>query len=240
MTRYCDQCGAEIADEEERFCSKCGNHLNEISTVKNDSPHNKTIIILLGVIITLLVISIVFMSFGNIFAPKETPELDILTGSSMTNAENFEVKLTGQNGGISNKTIKITFSNDKSNFEFSATTNNNGIATINPPVDLGNYEVTCEFEEDNAYSPASAAKSITVNEAEPDYESFSYPHTFADTDKNGDGYVMLSDMNIAHTPKEIQRQMFADADDNGDGKLNEHEYYKFMYKLNYDFHSYGI
>ena len=34
--------------------------------------------------------------------------------------------------------------------------------------------------------------------------------------------------------------MFADSDMDGDGRLNRAEYYKFMYKLNYDKSSYGL
>ena len=240
MKRYCDQCGAEISDESEMFCSNCGSALNEIASVKNDSSHNKIIILLLCFIIGLLVLFIVFTSFGNIFAPKETPALDILTGSSMTNEELFNVKLSGEKGGISSANIRITFSDGKNSYDFNAKTNANGIAEITPAVDLGDYEVTCEFEGDDKYSPATQSKSVTVKQAEPDYESYSYSHTFEDTDKNGDGYVTLNDMNIAHTPKNIREQMYADSDDNNDGKLNSHEYYKFMYKLNYDKHSYGL
>lgn len=240
MKRYCDQCGAEISDESEVFCSKCGSALNEIAPIKNDSSHNKIIILLLCFIIGLLVLFIIFTSFGNIFAPKETPELDILTGSSMTNDELFNVKLNGENGEISGANIIITFSDGKNSYDFNAKTNANGIAEITPTVDLGDYEVTCEFEGDNKYSPITKSKSVTVKQAEPDYESYSYTHTFEDTDKNGDGYVLLNDMVIAHTPKNIREQMYADSDDNNDGKLNSHEYYKFMYKLNYDKHSYGL
>ena len=47
-------------------------------------------------------------------------------------------------------------------------------------------------------------------------------------------------MNIAHTPKNIVNKMFADSDMDGDGRLNRAEYYKFMYKLNYDKSSYGL
>lgn len=240
MARYCDQCGAEITDDDEIFCSKCDSKLSEMAPVKNDSSHNKIIIILLVVIIALLVLFITFMSFGNPIAPKETPTLDILTGSSMTNAENFEVKLNGENGGISGKNITITFSNGKNSYDFSSKTDKKGIAKITPAVELGDYEVECEFEGDDEYSSASENKSITVKQAEPDYESYSYTHSFEDTDKNGDGYVTLSDMHIVHTPKNIRDQMYADSDDNGDGKLNSHEYYKFMYKLNYDQASYGL
>ena len=240
MKQYCDQCGAEIGDDDERFCSKCGSALNEIAPVKNDSSHLKIIILLLAVIIGLLVLFIVFASFGNIFAPKETPALDILTGSSMTTDEYFEVKLTGENGAISGEPVNVTFSNGKNSYEYSATTNGNGIAKVTPSVELGDYEVKCEFEGNDKYSPVTQSKSVTVKQAEPDYESYSYSRSFESTDINGDGYVTLSDMTIAHTPKNIQNQMYADSDDNGDGKLNRHEYYKFMYKLNYDKQSYGL
>lgn len=239
MKQYCDQCGAEIGDDE-LFCSKCGSAVNEIMPVKNDSSHHKVIILLLAVIIGLLVLFIVFAGFGNIFAPKETPALDILTGSSMTTDEYFEVKLTGENGAISGEPVNVTFSNGKNSYEYSATTNGNGIAKVTPSVELGDYEVKCEFEGNNKYSPVTKTQSVTVKQAEPDYESYYYTHSFEDTDINGDGYVTLSDMTIAHTPKNIQNQMYADSDDNGDGKLNRHEYYKFMYKLNYDKQSYGL
>ena len=240
MKRYCDQCGSEIGDESEMFCSKCGSALNEIVPVRNDSSHHKIIILLLAFIIGLLVLFIVFSSFGNIFAPKETPALDILTGSSMTTDEYFEVKLTGENGAISGEPVNVTFSNGKNSYEYSATTNGNGIAKVTPSVELGDYEVKCEFEGNDKYSPVTQSKSVTVKQAEPDYESYSYSRSFESTDINGDGYVTLSDMTIAHTPKNIQNQMYADSDDNGDGKLNRHEYYKFMYKLNYDKQSYGL
>lgn len=240
MKRYCDQCGAEIGDESEMFCSKCGSALNEIAPVRNNSSHHKIIILLLAFIIGLLVLFIVFSSFGNIFAPKETPALDILTGSSMTTDEYFEVKLTGENGAIFGEPVNVTFSNGKNSYEYSATTNGNGIAKVTPSVELGDYEVKCEFEGNDKYSPVTQSKSVTVKQAEPDYESYSYSRSFESTDINGDGYVTLSDMTIAHTPKNIQNQMYADSDDNGDGKLNRHEYYKFMYKLNYDKQSYGL
>lgn len=42
--------------------------------------------------------------------------------------------------------------------------------------------------------------------------------------------MYLSDMNIAHTPKNIQNKMFTDSDSDGNGRLNHDEYYKFIYK----------
>ena len=120
------------------------------------------------------------------------------------------------------------------------TANEEGAATVYPSVEVGDYDVICEFEGDSKYSPATATKKVTVKQAEPDYQSYSYTHSFEDTDKNGDGYVLLSEMHIAHTPEDIQNRMLADSDDDGDGKLNHDEYYKFMYKLNYDRSSYGL
>lgn len=239
MAKYCNQCGAEISDEDE-FCNNCGRSLAGAPQAKSNFSHNKIIIILLGVIIALLVLSIMFMNFGNIFSPKEATTIDIETGSQISAGDNFKVRLSGENGGVSGRLVKITFSNSNNNYEFSATTDQNGYAMFSPTVDLGDYEVTCEFEGDDEYSSTSSTSHVNIKEAEPNYESYYYFHSFEDTDKDGDGFVTLSDMNIAHTPKNIQNQMYSDSDDDGDGKLNRHEYYKFMYKLNYDYHRYGL
>lgn len=171
---------------------------------------------------------------------RSTPTLHIDSSSTITNSDEFNVALTDDEKVIENQEIKVTFKNDQNSYEFSANTNEEGVATIYPTVEVGDYEVICEFEGNSKYSPVTATKEVEVKQAEPDYQSFSYTHSFEDTDKNGDGYVLLSDMNIAHTPENVQNRMFADSDDDRDGKLNHDEYYKFMYKLNYDSHSYGL
>lgn len=84
----------------------------------------------------------------------------------------------------------------------------------------------------------SSSSSSTSDEI--DYQEYSYSHSFEDTDSDGDGFVTLNDMNLAHTPFDIRDQMYADSDDDNDGRLNHDEYYKFMYKLNYDRASYGL
>ena len=93
-------------------------------------------------------------------------------------------------------------------------------------------------------SQATEINSDTVSSSstsdEIDYESYYYSNSFEDTDTDGDGYVTLSDMNLAHTPFDIRDQMYTDSDDDNDGRLNHDEYYKFMYKLNYDRASYGL
>lgn len=83
-------------------------------------------------------------------------------------------------------------------------------------------------------------ESTNQNTEEIDYESYDYPQSFEDTDTDNDGFVILDDMTIQHTPQNIQNQMYIDSDEDSDGKLNYHEYYKFMYKLNYDRESYGL
>lgn len=97
-----------------------------------------------------------------------------------------------------------------------------------------------ETQLDDANTTVIESEEAQAEPSEPDYESYSVPVSFEDTDTDGDGYVLLNDMNIAHTPQDVQYQMYADSDDDGDGKLNYHEYYKFMYKLNYDQASYGL
>lgn len=237
MERYCDQCGAKLDSENAQFCNKCGASVDEIPAESKSLANKKTIIILLVVIIILL--SMLIFATGALDFRKHT-DISIKTTSSVPNEGDFEVALTSNEGGLSGKEITVTFKNDKDTYQYSAKTNSEGIATVHPSVNLGDYEVTCEFKGDVEYSSSSVKKQITVKEQEPDYEAYYYSNSFEDTDKNNDGYVLLSDMNIVHTPENVKNQMFADSDDDGDGKLNKHEYYKFMYKLNYDYHSYGL
>lgn len=240
MRRYCDQCGAQINDDSEKFCSKCGASLPEIIIENNNSGffNNKKIIIALLVVIIALFSMLILISGAVDF--RTSPALDIETSSEMTNEDDFSVALTDGENIIEGAEIKVTFTNNQKDYEYSAKTNDEGIATVHPSVEVGDYDVVCEFEGNSKYSPVSATKEISVKQAEPDYQSFTYSHSFVDTDKNRDGYVVLSEMNIAHTPKNIQNRMLADSDDDRDGKLNHDEYYKFMYKLNYDRGSYGL
>ena len=149
--------------------------------------------------------------------------------------------------------MQINFKNGAKSYNFTATTDNAGLANIIPNIEAGEYDIEVKFLGDDKYSKSSTTgkvnveskiteidSKVTSTRTEPDYESYSYTHSFEDTDKNGDGYVYLSDMNIAHTPKNIINKMFADSDSDGDGRLNRAEYYKFMYKLNYDKSSYGL
>ena len=91
---------------------------------------------------------------------------------------------------------------------------------------------------------ATEINSDTVSSSstsdEIDYQAYRYSHSFEDTDSDGDGFVTLNDMNIANTPFDIRDQMYGDSDDDNDGRLNHDEYYKFMYKINYDRASYRL
>jgi len=237
MAKYCNQCGAKL-DDDTLFCSECGAKQETENASSNEPSKNKLMIG--GLIAVIIILIIILIFFSGAFDFKGTPEIVIHSGSTMTSEDELSLSLTNINGNLKGREIKITFSNDENNYEFKEKTDEEGNVKLIPNVKTGTYNVVCEYEGDSSYHGVTETRKITVEEPEPDYESYSYPHSFASTDTNGDGYVLLNDMNIAHTPKDIQYQMYADSDDNGDGKLNEHEYYKFMYKLNYDFHSYGL
>ena len=231
MSKYCPKCGSELNNIDE-FCSECGTRLNENAPTENKN---------LKLIIVGLTILIVILSALIIMTPiKTNSELIIESNSVLTTSDEFIVKLTADGKSLSDGEIHFVFDDNGKAYEFNAKTDSEGIARITPNLNAGNYEVACKFEGSDKYSESYATISLTIEEPEPDYKAYYYTHSFEDTDKNGDGYVFLSDMYIVHTPKNIQNQMFADSDDNHDGKLNENEYYKFMYKLNYDKASYGL
>jgi hypothetical protein len=250
MTRYCSECGERLDDKNASFCEKCGARLDK----KSNEPkkNNNNLIIGLVVIVAILLAGVAFVSGGfGLFG--ESTSILIMSESPLSNSANFTAELVSGNQAVSGKELKITFKNNKNTYDFTATTDNAGLANVIPNVEEGEYDVEVKFAGDDKYSQSSTSgkfnvetkiteidSQVTSTRTEPDYESFSYPYSFEESDKNGDGYVYLSDMNIAHTPQNIVKQMFADSDNNGDGRLNHDEYYKFMYKLNYDKSSYGL
>ncbi|MBR0059112.1 MAG: zinc-ribbon domain-containing protein [Methanobrevibacter sp.] len=249
MTKYCSECGEKLNDENASFCPQCGERVNEDTKVEKN---NKPLILGLVAIVVVLIIAIGFVTGGFALFGESTSIL-LISESPVSNSGNFTVELVSGNQGVSGKDIQITFKNSTNSYDFTAITDNSGLANVIPNVGAGEYDVEVKFTGDDKYSKSSTSgkfnvetkiteidSQVTSTRTEPDYESFSYTHSFEDTDKNGDGYVYLSDMNIAHTPKNIVKQMFADSDSNGDGRLNHDEYYKFMYKLNYDKSSYGL
>ena len=240
MKRYCEQCGKQANDDSEKYCSDCGATLPEIIKPSNNSQPQKHMKMIIGLLVVIIVLILMLIFISGAIDFRAEPTIQIESASTISNSDKFKVSLTDGDNIIKNQEIRITFKNDKNSYEYTGKTNGKGVASVEPSVKVGDYEVICEYEGNSKYSPASVTGEIKIKQAEPDYQSFHYSNSFEDTDKNRDGYVYLSDMNIAHTPKNIQKQMFADSDDDNDGKLNHDEYYKFMYKLNYDRHSYGM
>ena len=232
MVKYCSECGAKLNDDD-KFCRNCGNSQNDSETNNSETDsNNKNKLIIIGILAIIVILSALFITTF-----KSNTELTILTESPITGNDEFRVELSSSDEGISAEEIHIIFAGSGTIYEYDVTTDSGGIAKIMPNIPNGEYEVTCIFNGDKDYSKSNTTKSLSI---EPDYMSYSYPQSFEDTDKNNDGYVDLSDMNIAHTPKSIQNQMFSDSDNDHDGRLNKNEYYKFMYKLNYDKQKYGL
>ena len=248
MVKYCSKCGEKLEDDAS-FCQNCGAKSGEATkSEKNNNP------LILGLIaaVLILILGIGFITGGfGLFG--DNTSIIFISESPVANTGNFTVELNDGSQGISGKEIEITFKNDKNSYTFNGVSDNNGFVNVIANVEEGDYEVTASFAGDSDYKSSSGTASykveakateidsqVTSSRTEPDYQSFSYTHSFEDTDTNGDGYVYLSDMNIAHTPRDIVKQMFADSDDDNDGRLNHDEYYKFMYKLNYDKSSYGL
>lgn len=227
MVKYCSNCGTKLRDEDE-FCENCGE--KQISKQKNNS-----IIIIAGLVILIIILGIILMT-----TIKADSELMITSGSTLTANDEFNVKLTSQGNPLIGKNVHIVFENGETTFDFNRTTDENGEASIIPEITFGNYTVTCHFDGDNEYSSCEASSEITVKEPEPDYMSYEPFISFSATDTSGNGYVEYGEMNLAHTPQNIGKQMFADSDDDGDGRLNDYEYHKFMYKLNYGRSEYGL
>lgn len=248
MPKYCSNCGKKIDDDTQEFCDNCGASLTE-SESKND--YKLPILGLIGVIIILIIaIALITGGFG-LFG--ESTSIAFISESPVSNSGNFTVELTSNGQGIAGKELEITFSNDNGSQEFKGVTDDAGMVNIIPSVGDGDYEVEVKFAGDKDYSSTSASKDyavetriveveseVTSTRTEPDYQSFSYSHPFEEADKDGDGYVYLSDMNMAHTPDYILNQMFSDSDNDNDGRLNHDEYYKFMYNLNYNKDHYGL
>ena len=245
MTKYCMNCGREL-NSNQKYCDGCGKKVDEEITTKS----NKNIIIIAGIIGVILIICL-----GVFLLTYNQCNLSITSGSTINAVDGIDVSLTDKDGqGIPNKEIKITLKNNNDTYEFKGKTDNEGKTSITPAVNPGKYDVKCEFDGNDGYSKVSVSKSVTIEngdvkvdtisstdlESSDSYVSYTPLISFDETDTNGDGYVTLSDMNIAHTPDNIKQQMYSDADEDNDGKLNPSEYKKFMYLMNEDRGRYGL
>lgn len=227
MVKYCSECGTELSDDAQ-FCENCG---------KKQSPNqkNRQIAIIVGLVIIITIAALLLMgSF------KTGCELEIISSSTITPDTDFGVILTSEGKAIEGKSIHFVFDDGKSKYEFDADTDKEGKASITPDLNIGKYSVKCSFNGDDKYSSCEVSDEISIEEAEPDYMAYDPIVSFSETDKTNKGYVLYSDMNLAHTPENIGMQMFSKADENNDGKLNDYEYHKFMYILNYNRAEYGL
>ncbi|WP_405303631.1 Ig-like domain-containing protein [Methanobrevibacter sp.] len=121
-------------------------------------------------IITALIaiIAILLILIGATVIPtmmKEDCQLDITSPESLNGRDNITVHLyDSENNPISDKNIKVILRNSNTSQEYLIKTDSNGIATLTLTEDnVGTYNLTCSFEGDDTYKPASTTKEITVN-----------------------------------------------------------------------------
>lgn len=227
MVKYCDDCGTELKDDDQ-FCENCGKK-------QSSKQKNRQIAIIVGLIIIITILALFLLA-----SVKTSCELEIISSSTITTDTDFSVRLTSEGKDIKGKTIHFIFDDGKSTCEFDADTDKHGKASINPALNIGNYSVKCSFNGDDKYSSCEINDKISIEKAEPDYMAYDPFISFSETDKYNKGYVLYSDMHLAHTPEDIGMQMFAESDENNDGKLNDYEYHKFMYLLNNNRAEYGL
>lgn len=248
MRKYCENCGEELNNPNQKYCENCGKKVE--NTPSTQTNNYKSVIIIAEIIVVILLICL-----GIFLLSSNQSTLAITSDSTVSASEGIAISLTDKQGnGIPNEEIKITLKNNDNSYEFNGKTDSEGKTSITPTVNPGKYEVNCEFDGDGNYSKSSTSKSITIENSDVKvdsvsssdstsndaYESYTPLISFDETDTNGDGYVTLSDMNIAHTPDNIKNQMYSDADEDNDGKLNPSEYKKFMYLMNVDKGKYGL
>ena len=124
--------------------------------------NNKTVIILLCVIIAILIVGIVM--FSPLMA-KEKSNLSI-SDKELNVGDSLTVKLTDENGEpIANQTVKITLTDkDGVTIDEDATTNSKGKAKLKVD-EKGKYSVECKFDGDSKYASSSASGNLTVKKA---------------------------------------------------------------------------
>ena len=124
--------------------------------------NNKTVIILLCVIIAILIVGIVM--FSPLMA-KEKSNLSI-SDKELNVGDSLTVKLTDENGEpIANQTVKIRLTDkDGVTIDEDATTNSKGKAKLKVD-EKGKYSVECRFDGDGKYASSSTAANLTVKKA---------------------------------------------------------------------------
>ena len=116
---------------------------------------NKTVIILLCVIIAILIVGAVM--FSPLMA-KEKSNLAI-SDKKLNVGDSLTVKLTDESGKpIANQTVKITLTDkDGVTIDEDATTNSKGKAKLKVD-EKGKYSVECKFDGDSKYASSSVSR----------------------------------------------------------------------------------
>jgi hypothetical protein len=165
---FCTNCGTEN-DNNAKFCKKCGSSLGSsvdefsespeeevIETNENTNNYTRIIVICICIIIIVAGICAIFIE------SKKDCTLTI-TNEEFTEDNPLIIKLTDSKGNsIPDKTVEISFSNNEASYDFTDTTNEEGSITVTQTFNLGTYNVTCNFEGDDKYNPASDTKMITI------------------------------------------------------------------------------
>lgn len=121
--------------------------------------NEKTIIVVLAVIIVILIVGI-FM-FSHLMAKEDS--IISISDNNLTVGDPLVVKLTdSKDNPISNEIIKIELINeDGKKIDMDITTNSKGKAQLKVD-EKGKYSVECKFDGNNYYASSSNALNITV------------------------------------------------------------------------------
>ena len=121
---------------------------------------NKTIILILLVVIAILAAGLVMSNMHSI--EKKQTKLTILGNSSINEGDAIKVKLTDLNKTpIANQTVSITVTGkDNTSEYFSVVTNDKGVGKLDMNKSQGDYKINCTYGGNDNYTANSTAKKI--------------------------------------------------------------------------------
>ena len=163
---------------------------------------NKTIILILLVVIAILAAGLVMSNMHSI--EKKQTKLTILGNSSINEGDAIKVKLTDLNKTpIANQTVNITVTGkDNTSEYFSVVTNDKGVGKLDmnksQNKSQGDYKINCTYGGNDNYTANSTAKKIKiVKKASQAESSSSESHESSNSDdyvysRQAGGYVKKS------------------------------------------------
>ena len=165
---------------------------------------NKIIIIALIVVIVALLAGI-FAVMPN-FA-KADSQLEIMCNDTVDEGDTLQIRLTDANGtALINQTVNITVTDKDKNADYhSVVTDGEGIGELKLEKDAGEYDISVNYNGNDAYKGCNATKNITINKKAAEAQvtsSDSQPSSWTDSEgmhhfyKNGQEYV--GDPNAQH------------------------------------------